>query len=378
LTEARRHLEEGLTLARRIGRPYLETGCLAHLAIAAPLSGRSASAGLEFAEEAVAIAEAHGLATNPIVALAFAIGAGSLAWLGRFEEAERWLDRAGRALRPGGDPTTELALCHARGLLYSAQGRLEDALTAFQAGQNIQRMLAGQHALVVDLHARIMQAHVRLGQLPAARAALDSIAEQDCDRAEVRIGAAAIRLAEGRPEQAIELLAPVTERSVESLIPAWAAVHALLFDAAAREEMGNRRDAEASLERALDLAEPEGLILPFTIIPIDGLLERYPRHRTAHATFLTTIQDVRAGQSAKPQGEAAPLLDELSAAEVRVIRYLPSNLKAPEIASELFVSTNTIRTHLRHIYAKLDAHNRAEAVARARELGLLAPSRRRR
>ena len=59
-----------------------------------------------------------------------------------------------------------------------------------------------------------------------------------------------------------------------------------------------------------------------------------------------------------------------------MIRYLPSNLRAPEIAAELFVSTNTIRTHLRHIYAKLDAHGRAEAVARARQLGLLAPSRR--
>ena len=57
---------------------------------------------------------------------------------------------------------------------------------------------------------------------------------------------------------------------------------------------------------------------------------------------------------------------------------LPSNLKAPDIAAELFVSTNTIRTHVRHIYAKLDAHGRAEAVARARELRLLAPSRRRR
>ena len=64
--------------------------------------------------------------------------------------------------------------------------------------------------------------------------------------------------------------------------------------------------------------------------------------------------------------------------EGRVIRYLPSNLRAPEIASELFVSANTIRTHVRHIYAKLGVHNRAEAVARARQLGLLAPSHRRR
>ena len=54
-----------------------------------------------------------------------------------------------------------------------------------------------------------------------------------------------------------------------------------------------------------------------------------------------------------------------------MLGYLPSNLTAPEIAAELFVSTNTVRTHLRHIYAKLDAHSRTEAVARARELGLL-------
>jgi LuxR family maltose regulon positive regulatory protein len=287
-----------------------------------------------------------------------------------------WLERAGLALRSGGEPGTELALHHARGLLYSGQGRLEDALAEFRNGEKIQGMLAGEHALMVDLRARIVMTEVRMGGLSDARAALDRIAERDRDRAEVRIAAAAIHIAEGSPEEAIELLAPVTERSVESLIPTWAAIHALLFDAAAHEEIGDRYAAEASLERALDLAEPEGLILPFTIIPVAGLLERYPRHRTAHAAFLSAIRDVHAGQSPRPRGEPAPLLDELSAAEVRVIRYLPSNLKAPEIASELFVSTNTIRTHLRHIYAKLDVHSRTEAVARARELGLLAPSHR--
>ena len=57
-----------------------------------------------------------------------------------------------------------------------------------------------------------------------------------------------------------------------------------------------------------------------------------------------------------------------------MLRYLPSNLSAPEIAAELCLSTSTVKTHMRHIYAKLDAHRRTEAVERARALGLLGPS----
>jgi LuxR family transcriptional regulator, maltose regulon positive regulatory protein len=57
-----------------------------------------------------------------------------------------------------------------------------------------------------------------------------------------------------------------------------------------------------------------------------------------------------------------------------VLRYLATNLPVPEIAFELVVSANTIRTHTRHVYDKLDVHTRAEAVERARELGLLAPT----
>ena len=57
-----------------------------------------------------------------------------------------------------------------------------------------------------------------------------------------------------------------------------------------------------------------------------------------------------------------------------MLRYLPTNLTGPEIAGELYVSLNTVRTHMRHLYAKLGTHTRAETVARARALGLLAPS----
>ena len=59
---------------------------------------------------------------------------------------------------------------------------------------------------------------------------------------------------------------------------------------------------------------------------------------------------------------------------MRVLRYLPSNLSAAEIGNQLYLSVTTIKTHMRHIYAKLGVHRRTEAVDRARELRLLAPS----
>jgi LuxR family maltose regulon positive regulatory protein len=66
--------------------------------------------------------------------------------------------------------------------------------------------------------------------------------------------------------------------------------------------------------------------------------------------------------------------EPLSNSEIRVLRYLPTHLTAPEIARELSVSTSTVKTHLRNLYAKLGAHSRAGAVESARALGLLAPS----
>jgi ATP/maltotriose-dependent transcriptional regulator MalT len=66
--------------------------------------------------------------------------------------------------------------------------------------------------------------------------------------------------------------------------------------------------------------------------------------------------------------------EPLSQAETRVLRYLPTHLSAPEIADELYVSVNTVRTHMRHVYEKLGTHRRAEAVEQARALGLLASS----
>ena len=69
--------------------------------------------------------------------------------------------------------------------------------------------------------------------------------------------------------------------------------------------------------------------------------------------------------------------EPLTHSETRLLRYLPTHLGAPQIAAELFLSPNTVKTHLRHLYRKLGAHNRREAVQHARATGLLpAPARR--
>jgi LuxR family maltose regulon positive regulatory protein len=65
---------------------------------------------------------------------------------------------------------------------------------------------------------------------------------------------------------------------------------------------------------------------------------------------------------------------QLSPGELRVLRYLPTNLSRQQIGDELIVSLNTINTHVHNIYAKLQVRDRSAAVQRARELRLLAPA----
>jgi LuxR family transcriptional regulator, maltose regulon positive regulatory protein len=78
------------------------------------------------------------------------------------------------------------------------------------------------------------------------------------------------------------------------------------------------------------------------------------------------------------QERPRPPLGPLSKSEIRVLKYLPTHLSAPEIAGELSLSTSTVKTHMRNLYGKLGAHSRSEAVQSGRVLGLLAPPARQR
>jgi LuxR family maltose regulon positive regulatory protein len=295
-----------------------------------------------------------------------------LAWLGRFDESQRWFDRVARAQPKAEELEAEPIVRYTRGFLFLGRGQPEEALAEFRAAERMQSLLAEGHALPIDVRGWIVNTQAVLGDWPAIRAALAAADGEERNAAGMHLSAAALELAEGRPEEARREVAPMIEGSPQALNRRWATVHALLVDAVARDRLGDLSGSEASIERALDLTERDGVVLPFMLVPVRPLLERHPGHGTAHAALVATILDLLAGSG--PQGAETPLLpEELSDAELRVARYLPSNLKAPEIATELFVSANTVRTHLRHIYAKLGAHSRSEAVARARELGLLAP-----
>jgi LuxR family maltose regulon positive regulatory protein len=381
LDDARRHLEEGLALARRIGRRYLEVGCLGHLALATDLSGSPVPDGLRLSEEAVRIAEEHGWGARRIAAPAFAASAASLAWLGRVDEAEQWLERVERTEPDPAEFTAEPVLHYARAFVRLAQGRFEDALAEFRAAETVRPLLAREHVLPVEVRAWVLHTQILMGETAAARAALATLDAEERDGGGMRIAAAALALSGGSPQEAVDVLAPMLAAAPEPTAGGRpqvvnlrrATVHALLLDAVARDTLGDPHAAEASIERALELTEQDGMILQFMLVPVRELLERHPRHQTAHAALLARILDVLQGPAPERTRATTPLRDGLSEAELRVMRYLPSNLKATEIAAELYVSANTVRTHLRHIYAKLDAHNRSEAVARARDLGLLAP-----
>ena len=102
---------------------------------------------------------------------------------------------------------------------------------------------------------------------------------------------------------------------------------------------------------------------------------RCPPRRSSRYGRSYFLLDLLAGnRPAPPPTGPRPPLEPLSDREIRVLRYLPTHLSTPEIASELSVSPNTVKTHMRNLYAKLGAHRRTEAVESARALGLLAPS----
>jgi LuxR family maltose regulon positive regulatory protein len=373
LDEAQDHLLEAAELAHRIGRRYLEVAARAHLGFASMRT--SFTLGRDRCAEAIALAETHGWGRDHVVAVACAACGGVLTFAGEYARAEALLDAADRALRPDVEPATALLLRLSRGMWCCGTGRWGEAVAQFRAGEQMQRLLVTQHALAAQLRGFRVAAHVRLGMLDEARSSVAEIESDDPLWGESLTAVATVRLADGQPQEALDALAPIFDGRA-AVIHEFTTVQAKMLAARALVELADRRASEAAVEDALALAERDRLVLPFVMAGGGPLLARHPRHGTAHAQLLTEVVEIVEGGVVPTESEVSPLVEPLSPGELRVLGHLPSNLSAPEIAAELYVSANTVKTHMRHIYSKLGAHNRSEAVRRARELGLLGRARR--
>ncbi len=372
--EADRHLEQGVALASRIGRPFLEITALAHWAQLA--SWRSFPLGAQRARQAIELAGRHGWTEEPVAGVAYLALGFAMVSQGRLEEGGRSLEQAERVLRTEVEPAAGMRLRYARGLLDLLSGRPEAALSAFRAAEQLAGVLVTEHALARRLRSHTLQTLVRLGQTQRAEQALAAMGEEERDSGQMRNATAVLRLAQDDPEAAAAALAPIIDGSV-SLVDAhlWD-IQAWLLEAIARDALGEAGATRRALEHAVGLAKPEGLLFPFLLDPAPGLLDRHRRLGTAHAVLISEILNVLSGSEAH-EGSPPRLIEPLSESEIRVLRYLPTKLSAPEIADQLYLSVNTVKTHMRHAYDKLGVHRRHEAVEQARALGLLAPSRRR-
>jgi LuxR family transcriptional regulator, maltose regulon positive regulatory protein len=372
LQDAERDLERALAEARRINRPMLEVQALAHWSL--PSGFRSQATAQQHAMQAIELAKAHGWEeTTAAVATAYIELSSVMLWRGQLREAEQWLDRAERVGEQVTQPNAALMLYAGRGLLEDARGRYAQSAAAYREAERMEGLLVMPHMLAARLRALNLQMLVRAGEIERVEQALAETDPEVHETREMRVVLAALRLARDDPEATLEALAPI-DTSTRVNASVWE-IEALLLEGIARDGLGDPGAAAQVLERALDTAEPDGLLLPFLLYPAPELLERHSRLRTSHASLLAEIRVLLSGQTPAPKpADAEPLIEPLLESELRVLRYLPTNLPASEIAAELFVSLNTIRTHMRNVYLKLGVHSRAEAVTRARELGLLAPS----
>jgi LuxR family maltose regulon positive regulatory protein len=128
--------------------------------------------------------------------------------------------------------------------------------------------------------------------------------------------------------------------------------------------------AHATLERALAEAHKHDFFEPFLMIGdrISSLLADHLGVGTAHREFLV---QVRNRLHAPVPVQVNEWGETLTAREQTILRYLATDMPLPEIGDEEFISVNTVKTHIAHIYRKLGVANRRAAVRRAADLRVL-------
>lgn len=181
--------------------------------------------------------------------------------------------------------------------------------------------------------------------------------------------------AQGRTEEALELLKRLDKHLVAM---DWMnlAFETRLVQSLVLQSKGRKDEAMDVLASVLALAEPEGYMRLFVDEGEPGkeLLQGATR-RDIHSEYVNKIlfemDHQHAWKKQANRTDQTRIMEELSERELQVLRLLRTPLSSTEIGQELFISSNTVRTHIKSIYAKLDVHNRREAIDKGQELGLV-------
>ena len=370
LAESEQTLTDALAEAEGTALDATRVNMLSHLALGHAVSGRLRTAH-ELASQATRIVEQRGWA--PMVQVATAHLAMAIVHLQRNE-----LDLALGSLADGRplaamdrSPGFAVALFQiridaARGRLAAARAqlaRLHRDLDAWRPPPLLERWLRVTEA-EVDLAAG--EPSAALGRLP-----LDRLEDEGRLLVSERLLRARALLDLADPHGADQVLAPLGDAELGPR----ASVELGVLTAVAADRLREDRRAGEALRRALVAAEPEGVRRPFVAWGQEPLPRLLARAKGLHPSTRQFVEELETGGSAATaaSGSVAAQTIPLTDREMSVLQYLPSMMTYPEIAAELFVSVNTVKSHLRHLYSKLEVANRRQAVNRARELGLLEP-----
>ncbi|MGZ4631994.1 MAG: LuxR C-terminal-related transcriptional regulator [Actinomycetes bacterium] len=371
IPQAERCLTAGLEATEALGVEVAQVNALGHLGLAAAVGGRLYDA-TDLASRGRTLAEARGWTSLTQAAPSFLSLAIVCLQRNELDQAEHLLSLAGAAQQTEPEILTLLAqhLVHAvvdvsRGRLTAAEQRVRDVRTSL-AGRQPPALLARWLVLAaaeVELaagHPEAVRSRLETGDPGADASALTD---------EERLALAKARLAMSEPLGLDALLGPVVAQRHDLRM----SVDASVVQALAADRLRLDHQALEAVRRAVAEAQPQGLLHPFTTTDparMRDLLERVVLLRPAQAAFARTLLDAQARAVPGPRS-AQPPLEAVTERERTVLQYLATMLSNAEIAERMFISPNTIKVHLRHLYQKLEVTSRRAAVQRARELHLL-------
>ncbi|MFY9851412.1 MAG: LuxR C-terminal-related transcriptional regulator, partial [Trebonia sp.] len=361
LEEAARLLETRLGDADTQGREREVPGQAGRLALVEALRGRLSRAVTLTGRATLGTGEDQCLDAPALVALAFV-------HLQRNElrEARGLLKQADAALGRCPDKLLSTAA-----YLIAAGGALAEGRAATAVGIVARARSGGPLPTWLDQQLSIVEsrAWTAAGDFRAALAA----AERAGSSPEAAVTLAQARAAAGNCDDIPRLLAPML--AADSQLPNPARLQALLLDARLSYAADDAAHGRRSLESALRIAEREqlGLSLAMERGWLGPVLRRDPELADAHRTLLTLALGRQQLPAPVTAGDQAPVLvvEPLTERELEVLVHVSDMLNTAEVADEMYISVNTVKTHLRNIYRKLATSHRNEAVRRARQLELI-------